>query len=99
MRYNAVVLSLFPGIGLLDKAFEDAGFQVVRGPDLIWGGDVRRFHVNSNMFAGIIGGPPCQTHSTAGEIVGSQALANCRAARTSWLAFSTMGSLAGTSFS
>jgi site-specific DNA-cytosine methylase len=26
-----LVLSLFPGIGLLDRAFEEAGFCVVRG--------------------------------------------------------------------
>lgn len=30
-----LVLSLFPGIGLLDRGFEDLGFCVVRGPDLI----------------------------------------------------------------
>jgi len=29
-----LVLSLFPGIGLLDMAFEQEGFCVVRGPDL-----------------------------------------------------------------
>ena len=40
----ALVLSLFPGIGLLDMAFEEAGFTVVRGPDLLRGGDIRRFH-------------------------------------------------------
>ena len=34
-----LVLSLFPGIGLLDSAFEEEGFIVVRGPDLIWGGE------------------------------------------------------------
>jgi site-specific DNA-cytosine methylase len=28
-----LVLSLFPGIGLLDMAFEAHGFCVVRGPD------------------------------------------------------------------
>jgi hypothetical protein len=27
-----MVLSLFPGVGLLDRAFEDCGFCVVRGP-------------------------------------------------------------------
>jgi hypothetical protein len=32
-----LVLSLFPGIGLLDMAFEEEGFCVVRGPDLLWG--------------------------------------------------------------
>lgn len=39
-----LILSLFPGIGLLDMAFEEEGFCVVRGPDLLWGGDIRRFH-------------------------------------------------------
>lgn len=33
-----LVLSLFPGVGLLDMAFEEEGFCVVRGPDLLWGG-------------------------------------------------------------
>lgn len=58
-----LVLSLFPGIGLLDMAFEEAGFCVVRGPDPIWGGDVRSFHPPSGAFSGIIGGPPCQPFS------------------------------------
>jgi len=30
---SGLVLSLFPGIGLLDRAFEEEGFTVVRGPD------------------------------------------------------------------
>ena len=57
-----LVLSLFPGIGLFDRAFEDAGFQIVRGPDHLWGGDVRKFHVPP-VFNGVIGGPPCQLFS------------------------------------
>lgn len=60
-----LVLSLFPGIGLLDRGFEDAGFCVVRGPDLIFGGDIRRFTVPAGRFDGIIGGPPCQDFSKA----------------------------------
>lgn len=59
----SVVLSLFPGIGLLDRAFEEEGFCVVRGPDVLWGGDVRRFHVPAGRFDGVIGGPPCQPFS------------------------------------
>lgn len=55
-----LVLSLFPGIGLFDLAFEEAGFCVVRGPDLLWGGDVRLFHPPADRFDGVIGGPPCQ---------------------------------------
>lgn len=58
-----LVLSLFPGIGLLDMAFEEAGFCVVRGPDLLWGGDIRDFHPPAGRFDGVIGGPPCQIFS------------------------------------
>jgi DNA (cytosine-5)-methyltransferase 1 len=58
-----LVLSLFPGIGLLDMAFEEEGFCVVRGPDLLWGGDIRRFHPPAGKFDGVIGGPPCQAFS------------------------------------
>jgi DNA (cytosine-5)-methyltransferase 1 len=58
-----LVLSLFPGIGLLDRAFEQEGFCVVRGPDVIWGGDIRTFHPPAGVFAGVIGGPPCQSFS------------------------------------
>jgi DNA (cytosine-5)-methyltransferase 1 len=58
-----LVLSLFPGIGLLDMAFEEEGFCVVRGPDLLWGGDIRRFHPPAGKFDGVIGGPPCQLFS------------------------------------
>lgn len=60
-----LILSLFPGIGLLDRAFEAEGYCVVRGPDLLWGGDVRRFHPPPGVFAGVIGGPPCKTFSRA----------------------------------
>jgi DNA (cytosine-5)-methyltransferase 1 len=58
-----LVLSLFPGIGLLDRAFEEEGFVVVRGPDVLWGGDIRRFHPPAGKFDGVIGGPPCQAFS------------------------------------
>jgi DNA (cytosine-5)-methyltransferase 1 len=57
------VLSLFPSIGLLDRAFEEMGFCVVRGPDLLWGGDIQTFHPTQGYFQGIIGGPPCQAFS------------------------------------
>jgi DNA (cytosine-5)-methyltransferase 1 len=60
-----LVLSLFPGIGLLDKGFEACGFCVVRGPDTLWGGDIREFHPPASHFCGIIGGPPCQNFSAA----------------------------------
>jgi DNA (cytosine-5)-methyltransferase 1 len=61
-----LILSLFPGIGLLDMAFEqvfDGVAAIVRGPDLLWGGDIQRFHVPAGQFWGIIGGPPCQAFS------------------------------------
>lgn len=74
-----LVLSLFPGIGLMDMAFEQEGFCVVRGPDLLWGGDIHRFHPPAGRFDGIIGGPPCQRFSVLANIVkavhGEQALA------------------------
>ena len=64
-----LVLSLFPGIGLLDMAFEAEGFCVVRGPDTLWGGDIRRFHPPAGKFDGVIGGPPCQAFSKLRHIV------------------------------
>lgn len=67
-----LVLSLFPGIGLLDAAFEAEGFCVVRGPDLLWGGDVRRFHPPAGRFDGVIGGPPCQRFSRLQTLVRAQ---------------------------
>jgi DNA (cytosine-5)-methyltransferase 1 len=60
-----LVLSLFPGADLLGKAFEAHGFCVVRGPDTLWGGDIRDFHVPAGVFDGVIGGPPCQVFSLA----------------------------------
>jgi DNA (cytosine-5)-methyltransferase 1 len=67
-KNNVLVLSLFPGIGLLDRAFEEEGFCVVRGPDLLWGGDIKVFHPPAGRFDGVIGGPPCQEFSPAGQI-------------------------------
>lgn len=58
-----LVLDIFPGVGLLARAFEQEGFCVVSGPDLIFGGDVRTFHPPAGIFAGVIGGPPCQAFS------------------------------------
>lgn len=64
-----LVLSLFPGIGLLDMAFEEEGFCVVRGPDVLWGGDIRSFHPPAGVFDGVIGGPPCQMFSMLARLV------------------------------
>lgn len=66
-----LVLSLFPGIGLLDMAFEMEGFTVVRGPDVLWGGDIRRFHPPAGRFDGVIGGPPCKGDSTLAHLNGT----------------------------
>lgn len=63
------VLSLFPGIGLLDHAFEEEGFCVVRGPDVLWGGDIHKFHPPAGKFDGVIGGPPCQAFSELAKLV------------------------------
>jgi len=64
-----LVLSLFPGIGLLDAAFEAEGFTIVRGPDVLWGGDIRNFHPVPGRFDGVIGGPPCQAFSRLAAMV------------------------------
>lgn len=69
---NGPVLSLFPGIGLLDRAFEEAGYCVVRGPDPLWGGDIRGFHPPPGVFWGVIGGPPCQEFSKLANLVRAQ---------------------------
>jgi len=60
-----LILSIFPGIDMLGKGFEEEGFYVVRGPDLVWGGDIRSFQAPSGKFNGVIGGPPCQDFSNA----------------------------------
>jgi DNA (cytosine-5)-methyltransferase 1 len=60
-----LVLSIFPGIDLLGRGFEAEGFCVVRGPDLLWGGDIRNFHPPLELFDGVIGGSPCQDFSRA----------------------------------
>ena len=65
-----LILSLFPGIDLFGKAFEDEGFCVVRGPELILGQDINDWHIPSGKFDGIIGGPPCQSHSQAIQSAG-----------------------------
>jgi len=64
-----LILSLFPGIGLLDLAFEQEGFCVVRGPNVLWGGDIRKFHPPASKFNGVIGGPPCQCFSSLAHLV------------------------------
>ncbi len=60
-----LVLSLFPGVDLLGRGFEEEGYCVVRGPDRILAGDIRQFHSVPGRFDGVIGGPPCQDFSRA----------------------------------
>ena len=62
---SRLVLSLFPGAGLLDRGFEQAGFCVVRGPDTLFGQSIETFHAPASHFSGVIGGPPCQDFSRA----------------------------------
>jgi DNA (cytosine-5)-methyltransferase 1 len=62
---SQMVLSLFPGIDLLGRGFEEEGFSVVRGPDPLFGGDIRSFRVPAGRFDGIVGGPPCPDFSRA----------------------------------
>jgi DNA (cytosine-5)-methyltransferase 1 len=74
-----LVLSVFPGVGLLDRGFESAGFCVVRGPDKIFGGDVKKFFPPAGCFAGVIGGPPCQKFSLVNrkrDVAGGMDLVN-----------------------
>jgi DNA (cytosine-5)-methyltransferase 1 len=60
-----LVLSLFPGAGLLDRGFELAGFCVLRGPDILLGQRIESFRVPTGHISGVIGGPPCQDYSRA----------------------------------
>lgn len=66
MSHN-LVLSLFPGAGLLDRGFEQAGFCVVRGPDTLFGQPIEDFCALAlrGPLEGVIGGPPCQDFSRA----------------------------------
>lgn len=61
----SLILSIFPGADLLGRGFEAEGFCVVRGPDIVWGGDVREFHPTPGKFTAVIGGSPCQGFSKA----------------------------------
>lgn len=71
---SGLVLSIFPGIGMFDRGFEEEGFCVVRGPDLLWGGDIHDFHPPARVFDGVIGGDPCQSHSSLANLVRAKGL-------------------------
>jgi DNA (cytosine-5)-methyltransferase 1 len=72
MTTPQLVLSLFPGIGLFDEGFRRAGFCLVRGPDRVWGGDIRTFRPVAGRFDGVIGGPPCQQFSPLSNLVAAR---------------------------
>lgn len=65
VQSRPLVLSLFPGIDLLGRAFSAAGFCVVAGPDLIFDQRIEEFHAPGGRFDGVIGGPPCVNYSDA----------------------------------
>lgn len=69
-----LVLDLFPGLELLGRAFREAGFCVVSGPDKLWGEDVHDFHPPAGRFDGVIGGSPCQTFSALANLVRAKGL-------------------------
>lgn len=69
-----LVLSLFPGLELLDQAFREQGFCVVAGPDKLLGGDIRDFHPPGDRFDGVIGGSPCQAFSALANVVRAKGL-------------------------
>ena len=64
-----LVLSLFPGAGLFDMAFEAEGFCVVDARDRLMGGDHRTFTPPPRRFDGVIGGPPCKRWSRLAAMV------------------------------
>ena len=47
------------------NADPDECVAMVRGPALLYGGDVRAFHAPAGAFAGVFGGPPCPDFSPA----------------------------------
>jgi DNA (cytosine-5)-methyltransferase 1 len=67
LNASRLILSLFPGAGLLDRGFEAAGFCVLRGPDTLLGQRIEDFNATGlqRHVVGVIGGPPCQDFSRA----------------------------------
>lgn len=62
MIKNNLVLDTPAGIGGLGMGFENAGYCVVNGPDILWGKDMIGWHPIKGVFEGVIGGPPCNDH-------------------------------------
>lgn len=61
----SLVLSTFTGAGLLDRGLREAGWCVVSAGDALWGQPLEEFHGVPGVFAGVVGGPPCQKFSRA----------------------------------
>ncbi len=59
------VLSIYTGLGLLDRAFEEVGYVVDSAGDLQWGRPIQGYRGRLGSHEGIIAGPPCQTWSSA----------------------------------
>ena len=68
---SQLILSLFSGVGLLDKAFKERGFTVVSAGDIIYGQDIRDFKGIKGKFDGVIGGSPCQDYSGLKRVKGT----------------------------
>lgn len=62
---SRLVLSTFTGAGLMDRGFRESGFCVVSAGDAVTGQPIQEFHALPGIFAGVIGGPPCQRFSGA----------------------------------
>lgn len=58
-----LILSIFPGIDLFGKGFEEQGACIVQAQDKIMGGDIVDFQPPKGRFDGLIGGSPCQDYS------------------------------------
>ena len=71
-----LALSLFSGVGSLDEGFRRAGYCVVSAGDVCWGSfyDIGQFHPPSGVFDGVIGGDPCQSHSSLANLVRAKGL-------------------------
>jgi len=62
---SRLVLSTFSGAGLLDRGFSREGFCVTSAGDAQFGQPIQEFNAVPGVWAGVIGGPPCQRFSTA----------------------------------
>ena len=73
---GGLILSLFSGVGALDVGFQRAGYCVVSAGDIAFSSlfDVREFHPPPGVFDGVIGGDPCQAHSTLAHLVRAKGL-------------------------